>query len=115
MFRISLWAILNIVLRSGCHTLPMGGRERRRALLRKVILKITPRTPSSAYILRMIPDSDPLEPPCANQLPALVIPTAEVAFTTPLPDGNLIPSIIANSGEQAAWRYVDFFTSNIRI
>ena len=37
-----------------------------------------------------------------------------MAFTTPLPDGNLIPSLIADAGDQAAWRYVDFVTSNIR-
>jgi site-specific recombinase XerD len=59
----------------------------------------------------MLPDSDP--PDTVHQLPALVSPTA-VAFTTPLPDGNLIPSLIADAGDQAAWRYVDFFTSNIR-
>ena len=33
---------------------------------------------------------------------------------TPLPGGALIPSLIADAGEQAAWRYVDFFTANIR-
>ena len=32
----------------------------------------------------------------------------------PLPGGALIPSLIADAGEQAAWRYVDFFTANIR-
>jgi hypothetical protein len=33
---------------------------------------------------------------------------------TPLPDGQLIPSLIADAGDQACWRYIDFFTSNIR-
>src|SRR5271167_3087745 len=51
--------------------------------------------------------------PDLGQLPALVSSTA-VRVTTPLPAGNLIPSLIANAGESASWRYVDFFTSNIR-
>jgi site-specific recombinase XerD len=35
-------------------------------------------------------------------------------FTTVLPGGALIPSQVAESGGSASWRYVDFFTSNIR-
>jgi site-specific recombinase XerD len=45
-----------------------------------------------------------------QKLPAIVRPSA----LTPLPDGKLIPTLIADAGEQAAWRYVDFFTANIR-
>ncbi len=45
-----------------------------------------------------------------DQLAATIQPGA----LTPLPDGKLIPSLIADAGEQAAWRYVDFFTANIR-
>ncbi len=45
-----------------------------------------------------------------DQLPTLIAPAA----LTPLPDGNLIPSLIVDAGEQAAWRYIDFFTANIR-
>jgi site-specific recombinase XerD len=45
-----------------------------------------------------------------DQLPTLIKPGA----LTPLPDGKLIPALIADAGEQAAWRYVDFFTANIR-
>jgi site-specific recombinase XerD len=59
----------------------------------------------------MTEQSDPSE---TEHLPALVSPAAAKAFTTPLPDGALIPSMIADAGESAAWRYVDFFTSNIR-
>jgi hypothetical protein len=33
---------------------------------------------------------------------------------TPLPGGALIPHVITDAGAQAAWRYVDFFTANIR-
>jgi site-specific recombinase XerD len=31
-----------------------------------------------------------------------------------VPEVALIPSVIADAGESASWRYVDFFTSNIR-
>src|SRR5450755_2216504 len=48
-----------------------------------------------------------------DQLPAIVPPTRPGALT-PLPDGQLIPALIADAGDQASWRYVDFFTSNIR-
>ena len=27
---------------------------------------------------------------------------------------HVVPSLIANAGDQAAWRYIDFFTANIR-
>jgi site-specific recombinase XerD len=54
----------------------------------------------------MTPESD-------DHLPALIEPDRPGTLT-PLPDGQLIPALIAEAGEQAAWRYVDFFTSNIR-
>ena len=31
-----------------------------------------------------------------------------------LPAGRLVPTLIADAGETASWRYIDFFTSNIR-
>jgi site-specific recombinase XerD len=40
--------------------------------------------------------------------------TIKSGHLTALPDSKLIPSLIAEAGEQAAWRYVDFFTANIR-
>jgi site-specific recombinase XerD len=49
----------------------------------------------------------------ADRLPAVVMP-AGAGLTTPLPNAALIPALIANEGERASWRYVDFFTSNIR-
>ena len=63
------------------------------------------------------PDSD-TEPrltdkPLADRLPAVVMP-AGAGLTTPLPNAALSPALIANEGERASWRYVDFFTSNIR-
>ena len=35
------------------------------------------------------------------------------ALTTAV-DGHLVPALIADAGEPAAWRYVEFFTANIR-
>jgi len=49
----------------------------------------------------------------ADLLPA-IIPPARPGALTPLPDGNLIPALIADAGDQAAWRYIDYFSSNIR-
>ena len=54
----------------------------------------------------------PLDEP-VDQLPAVIDPVRSGTLT-PLPDGNLIPALIADAGEQAAWRYIDYFTSNIR-
>jgi site-specific recombinase XerD len=45
-----------------------------------------------------------------DHLPSITKP----GHLTALPDSKLIPSLIADAGEQAAWRYVDFFTANIR-
>jgi site-specific recombinase XerD len=57
----------------------------------------------------MAPQDDPSE---SAQLPA-VLPAAasnlEVAALH-----AMIPTLVADAGDQAAWRYVDFFTANIR-
>jgi hypothetical protein len=45
-----------------------------------------------------------------DQLPAIIPPGA---LTTPT-DTYIVPALIADLGEQAAWRYVEFFTANIR-
>jgi len=57
----------------------------------------------------MDPKSDPAD---ADQLPAIIPPEAG-ALATAL-DTNPIPALIADAGDHAAWRYVDFFTANIR-
>jgi site-specific recombinase XerD len=44
-----------------------------------------------------------------DQLPAIIPPGA---LTTPA-DTYIVPALIADLGEQAAWRYVEFFTANI--
>jgi site-specific recombinase XerD len=45
-----------------------------------------------------------------DQLPAIVQPTTLTSLT----DSHLVPALIADAGEPAAWRYIDFFTANIR-
>ncbi len=45
-----------------------------------------------------------------NQLPA-IIPSG--ALTTPT-DTYIVPALIAHAGDAAGWRYVEFFTANIR-
>jgi hypothetical protein len=49
--------------------------------------------------------------PTDTQLP-VIIPSADVpADLAPL---NVVPAIVANLDDQAGWRYVEFFTANIR-
>src|ERR1700733_2365797 len=45
-----------------------------------------------------------------DQLPAVIPPGA----LTNLTDTYIVPALIADLGEEAAWRYVEFFTANIR-
>jgi len=45
-----------------------------------------------------------------DQLPAIIPPGA---LTTPA-DTHIVPALIAAAGEQAGWRYVEFFAANIR-
>lgn len=46
----------------------------------------------------------------SQQLPAVVPPSALV----PSAKVAMVPALITNAGEQAGWRYVEFFTANIR-
>jgi len=48
--------------------------------------------------------------PPEPHLPAILHPGA---LATPV-DGHLVPALIADAGEPAAWRYIEFFTANIR-
>jgi hypothetical protein len=43
----------------------------------------------------------------AHKLPAVV----RSGTLTELPDAHLVPALIADAGEPAAWRYVEFFTA----
>jgi len=45
-----------------------------------------------------------------NQLSTII----QSGALTPTPDTYLVPALIADAGEQAGWRYVEFFTANIR-
>src|SRR5271157_3018516 len=45
-----------------------------------------------------------------NQLPAIIPPGA----LTTTADTYIVPALIANAGDAAGWRYVEFFTANIR-
>lgn len=42
-----------------------------------------------------------------------VIASAEVALAPP-GGGHLLPALILHEGDRAGWRYVEFFTTNIR-
>jgi hypothetical protein len=46
--------------------------------------------------------------PTSDQLPATIDPAA---LTTPAPavDTYIVPPLIGNAGDQAGWRYVEFF------
>ena len=46
----------------------------------------------------------------SERLPAIIRPGALAASD----DTHLVPALIADAGDQAAWRYVEFFTANIR-
>ncbi|HEX9570865.1 MAG TPA: hypothetical protein VF969_01270, partial [Burkholderiales bacterium] len=46
-----------------------------------------------------------------QQLPAIVTSAKIAADPRAL---NVVPALIADLGEEAAWRYVEFFTANIR-
>lgn len=46
----------------------------------------------------------------SGQLPATIPPGALATSA----DTRLVPALIADAGEQAGWRYVEFFTANIR-
>src|SRR5215813_11791401 len=49
--------------------------------------------------------------PSDTQLPATIKP-AEIASDQRAP--NVVPALVADIGDEAAWRYVEFFTANIR-
>ena len=46
----------------------------------------------------------------SERLPAIIRPGALAASD----DTHLVPALIADAGDQAAWRYLEFFTANIR-
>jgi site-specific recombinase XerD len=55
---------------------------------------------------------DPGQPLASQNLPA---PLANSGLTMPEGIGtSVVPTLIADAGDAAGWRYIDFFTSNIR-
>ena len=46
----------------------------------------------------------------SERLPAIIRPGA----LTPSDGAHLVPALIADAGDPAAWRYIEFFTANIR-
>jgi hypothetical protein len=48
-----------------------------------------------------------------SRLPA-IIPPAELTTSTAADPATLVPALIADAGDAAGWRYVEFFTANIR-
>ena len=46
----------------------------------------------------------------SERLPAIIRPGALAASD----DIHLVPALIADAGDQAAWRYLEFFAANIR-
>jgi site-specific recombinase XerD len=53
----------------------------------------------------------PILQPTKTQLPATIHQTGITADQRAL---NVVPALIADAGAEAGWRYVDFFTANIR-
>jgi hypothetical protein len=49
-----------------------------------------------------------------EQLPAVIEPTAVATHADTYADTYIVPALIADLGDQAGWRYVEFFTANIR-
>ncbi len=54
---------------------------------------------------------EPLLPPSKTQLPATI---TQADITADQRATNLVPALVADLGDEAAWRYVEFFTANIR-
>ena len=61
--------------------------------------------------MRDIPGQGATLEPTKSQLPA-TIQQAEVTSDVSAP--NVVPALIADLGDQAGWRYVEFFTAKIR-
>ena len=45
----------------------------------------------------------------SDQLPAILLPTAIVTPT----NTTVVPALIANVGDAAGWRYIEFFSANV--
>jgi len=52
--------------------------------------------------------------PPADQLASVLEPAQAGALASAADAAPVVPALIADAGETAAWRYIDFFTANIR-
>ena len=50
----------------------------------------------------------------SNGQPTNFPPSPHPARSPPQTDTYIVPALIADAGDPAAWRYVEFFTANIR-
>jgi len=66
--------------------------------------------PHGIFVMREIHAREGVMLP-PDQLPAILKPAALTALTD---SSHLVPALIADAGEPAAWRYIEFFTANIR-
>jgi hypothetical protein len=67
--------------------------------------------PHGIFIMREIRAREGVMPPPDHHLPATLKPGK---LTTSVDSSHLVPALIADAGEPAAWRYIEFFTANIR-
>jgi site-specific recombinase XerD len=58
-------------------------------------------------------ESAPLDPHPTDQLPAIIRPAALISPIDAYA-ATLVPALIVDAGDAAGWRYVEFFTANIR-
>src|ERR1700694_854838 len=71
-----------------------------------------PLSRSTSFIIRDIQGRGPTLAPIKTQLPATIAQaeiTSSDAHTT-----LVVPALIADVGDEASWRYIEFFTANIR-
>lgn len=60
------------------------------------------------------PNDRPDSGQTAAQLPVIIEPAGPDALSLNATSAGLIPALITDAGDQASWRYIDFFTANIR-
>ena len=67
--------------------------------------------PHGIFIMRDIYAREWGMPPTHHHLPATLEPGQLATLTD---SSHLVPALIADAGDPAAWRYIEFFTANIR-
>ena len=88
-------------------------QSRRQTSARQCAVAIKRNDSNSEFVVRtaVLPRSGLVQRPLRamtlppDQLPAIIEPGA----LTPMPDTHLVPALIADAGDQASWRDIDFF------